>query len=136
MMPSGVSIFFAAGRIFFWARPGDVDGDKIHWLRKNGVHGVGAFHDDDARVFAELPFEDAVAGVDGVNFLGTMLEETIDEPAGVGTEVGADFLRWEDLELVEGVFELLTGAGDEFHLGYWKGFRERLRRDGRGFEGF
>ena len=54
------------------------------------MHRIGTLHDDDARVFAELVLEDAVAGIDGIDLGGIALEEAVDEAAGVGAEVGAD----------------------------------------------
>ena len=57
----------------------DVDRDDVRLLRKCHVHGVGALHDDDARVFAQFPFQYAVAGVDRVDARGTALEQAIDE---------------------------------------------------------
>ena len=61
---------FGGGEDVLLPGPGDVDGDEVHFLREHGVHGVGALHDDDAGIFAELPVEGAVAGVDGVDFFG------------------------------------------------------------------
>jgi hypothetical protein len=97
-------------------RPGDVDGHDIDRFRQRDVHGVGAFHDDDAGIFAELPIENAVAGVDGVDFGGAALEEAVDKATGVAAQVGADFGGNVEVEVDEGVLEFRAGAGDEGHV--------------------
>ena len=90
--------------------PADVDGDELRLFGEFDVKGVGAVFDGDARVFAEGPGEDAVGGVDAVDFCGAVLEEAVGEAADVGAEVGAGFGGGVDGEGGEGGFQLQTGA--------------------------
>ena len=64
-----------------------------HRLGQADVHGVGSFHHDDAGIVAELPIEDAVAGINREDFGCAALEEAIGKPAGAASEIGADFSR-------------------------------------------
>jgi len=92
--------------------PADVDGDEVDGFGELDVEGVGAFEDDDAGVLSERPGEGAVAGIDGVDAGGCVLEEAVDESAGVGAEVCGGEAGGVDGETAECEFELVAAAGD------------------------
>jgi hypothetical protein len=88
-------------------------------LRGRGVElaggeeaGVGALEEGDAGVGAELVVDLAVAGVDGQDGGGAVLEHAVGEAAGGGSDVGAGQALDGDVPGGEGGLELEAAAGD------------------------
>ena len=74
--------------------------------------GVGAFEEGDAGVGAELVVDLAVAGVDGEDGGGAVLEHAVGEAAGGGSDVGAGEAFDGEVPGGESGFELEASAGD------------------------
>jgi hypothetical protein len=72
--------------------------------------GVGALHEGDAGIAAEALGDLAVAGIDGENAGGSVLEHAIDEASGGGADVEAESAGEVDLPVTEGLFELEAPA--------------------------
>ena len=86
--------------------PAGVNDRQVQRLGRFPVEEVGAFVDDDARIAAEFPVEDAVAGVHGVDAQGALLKQAVREAAAVAAEVGADQAGNREAEMPEGEFQL------------------------------
>ena len=74
--------------------------------------GVGALEEGDAGVGAELVVDLAVAGVDGEDGGGAVLEQAVGEAAGGGADVGAGEAFDGDAPGGERGFEFEAAAGD------------------------
>ena len=74
--------------------------------------GVGALKEGDAGVGAEFVVDLAVAGVDGEDGGGAVLEHAVGEAAGGGSDVGAGEAGEGEVPGGEGGFELEAAAGD------------------------
>ena len=74
--------------------------------------GVGSLEEGDAGIGAELVVDLAVAGVDGEDGGGAVLEHAVGEAAGGGSDVGAGEAGDGDGPGGEGGFELEAAAGD------------------------
>jgi len=74
--------------------------------------GVGAFEEGDAGVGAERVVDLAVAGVDGEDAGGAMLQHAVREAAGGGADVCAGEAGDGDSPGVEGVVEFEAAAAD------------------------
>ena len=77
------------------------------------MQSIRPFHGDDAIIGTEFPGQGAVAGVDGIHEFRPALQEAICEPPNIAAEIGGNKACDIELELVEGMFELETGARDE-----------------------
>ncbi len=86
-------------------------------LRGGEVAGVGFFHDHDPAVLAEFPGELALADVHGKNLGRAVLEQAIGETAGGSAEVDGGESGHVQLEMAEGVFQLVAAAADVFFGG-------------------
>ncbi len=83
--------------------------DAADGLRRQSAR-VGALHDDDARVDAELVSELSVPHVDGHDPGGAALQQTIGEAAGRRSEIEAAKAAHVDRERVERPRELHASA--------------------------
>ena len=79
--------------------------------------GVAALAEADARVVAKGGGDLAVAGVDGEDVGGTVLEHAVGEAAGRGADVEAGLAHEVDLPVFEGGFELEAAAADVAEVG-------------------
>ena len=96
------------------ADEGDVTGEEIGAERELAeVARVRPLHDGDARVVAKLRMQLAVADIDGDHSRNAVLEQVIGEAAGGRADVDAVARVELDLELLEGVRELLAAPRDE-----------------------
>ena len=93
----------------------ELDGVGREWEELAGGEeaGVGAFEEGDAGVGAELVVDLAVAGVDGEDGGGAVLEHAVGEAAGGGADVGAGEAFDGDVPGLEGSFQFEASAGDE-----------------------
>src|SRR5436309_2488512 len=71
---------------------------------------VRLLHDDDARIAAQAGIELSGAHVDRIHARGATLEKTVGETAGGCADVDAQLADDVDVEVVEGVRQLLTAA--------------------------
>jgi len=79
--------------------------------------GVGALPEGDAWVVAEPLGDLAVAGIDGKDGGGTMLQHAVGEASGGGADVDAGEAGERDGPAGEGVLEFETAAADIFEIG-------------------
>ena len=93
-----------------------IDRDDGDFLGQFDVHRIGSFHHRDARIVSQLPIEHAVAGVHGIHFFGSALQQAIGESAGAATQVGTDAVGDIHTKCGQRVIEFLPGAGNECHV--------------------
>lgn len=74
--------------------------------------GIGALHEDDARIVAERLGDLAITGVDGENTLGAVLQHAVGEAAGGGANVETEAPAQIDVPVSEGSFELESATAD------------------------
>jgi hypothetical protein len=79
--------------------------------------GVGALAQDDAGIVAEFLGDLAVAGVDGKDGRGAMLQHAVGEAAGGGADVDAGNAGERDGPVGEGVLEFEAAAADVLEIG-------------------
>ena len=102
-------------------------GDKGHVHRKEGntrrqvagvkKAGVGALHEGHAGIVAERLGDLAVAGIDGEDAGGAVLEHAVGEAAGGGTGIQTKAAGEVDVPVVKGGFELESAATDVAQIG-------------------
>ena len=92
----------------------EADGLRREWEKLAGREeaGVGALEQGDARVGAELVVDLAIAGIDGEDGGGAMLEHAVGEAAGGGADVSAGEAFDRDGPRNEGGLELEAAAAD------------------------
>ena len=117
----------------FEADEGEVeDGEVAGFGQWRQGAGVGALHDDDAVVGAQLVVEDAVADVDCVDLAGAVLQQAVREAACGSAEVHAGPAGGVDVKGREGVGELVAATADI--RGFLEDFEGgRVRDEGAGF---
>ena len=99
---------------------GDVDGEEGDAGRQvAGVEQprVGALHEGDAGVVAEGLGDLAVAGINGEDARGAVLEHAVGEATGGGADVEAKAAGQVDVPVVEGGFELESAAANVAKIG-------------------
>ena len=79
--------------------------------------GVGAFAQGDAGIVAELLGDLTVAGVDGKDGDGAVLEHAVGEASGGGADVDAGEAGERDGPVGDGVLEFEAAAADVFEIG-------------------
>ena len=73
---------------------------------------VGALHIDNALVGAQLPSQLTVADIHSIDLDGTVLQHTVGEAAGGGTDVHADFSVRRQREALHRLFQLQSATAD------------------------
>lgn len=94
---------------------GDIDGEEgDSWSQVAGGEkaGVGAFHEGDARIVAQSLGDLAVAGVDGEDARGAVLEHAVGESAGGSADVKAETVAEIDVPVGESGFKLEAATAD------------------------
>lgn len=94
---------------------GDIDGNERNagWeIVGVQVARIGALHQRDARVVTEGLGDLAVAGVDGEDAGGAVLEHAVGEAAGGGPDIEAEAVAEVDGPMSESGFELEAAAAD------------------------
>ena len=66
------------------------------------VPDIGPLEQNDSRVLAEFPVDQTISDVNGVDALGSPLQETVGKPAGRTTDIKRDKTACMDRERVEG----------------------------------
>ena len=77
------------------------------------VPDIGPLEQDDSRVLAEFPVDKAIPDVNGVDALGSPLQETVGETPGRTTDVKRDQTAWIDGERVESRRQFFSGPTDK-----------------------
>ena len=93
----------------------DVDDTQIQGLTDvlgGHIADVGALHDHDPGIVADLPVQLAVAHIDGKDLCRTLLEQAIGEAAGGAAGIGADEARGVNTEVPQCLFQLQATAAD------------------------
>ena len=99
---------------------GDVhceEGDAVWKVAGIEEACVGALHEGNAGVVAEGLGDLAIAGVNGENPGGTVLEHAVGETAGGGADVEAEAAGKVDVPVVQSAFELEPAAADVAEVG-------------------
>ena len=87
-LPAGLEHAAGGRQYFFLRRPCNIYGGHIHGFGQSCENCVGAFHNHDAGVFAQLPGQRAVAGVYGVYAGCAALQQTVAKAPYITTQVG------------------------------------------------